>query len=210
MIARPAVVGCLLLISAASGCTGGAFDCRTVNAGFWFEPVTYESAKLGGAITTEDLATIGAVAHAELTTAFDTLSIQFSNRPDAKYRVRVVQQLRDLRVRWEIQVPAESRSVAGFGGQGSVNFSWHASAAVAYAPQAADRRSIVEAIGRGIGRAAVHEFTHLLLPRAAVDDASHVNSYEYRSAARSEQYFGQLRWGRMWPLLVDRIPPCAE
>ena len=115
-----------------------------------------------------------------------------------------------MRVRWEIQVPAESRSVAGFGGQGAVNFFWIANAAVAYAPDTADRPSIIDAIGRAIGRAAVHEFAHLLLPRASIDDSADINSYEYRSAARREQYFGELHWGRVRPLLVDRIPPCAE
>ena len=207
---QAAVVGWLLVAAAAVGCAGGVLDCRVVDAGFWFEPVTYQSAKLGGAVTSNDIATIAAVARAELTDAFAGLSIRFSSRRDAKYRVRVVPQLHDMRVRWEIQVPAESRSAARFGGQGAVNFLWHASAAVAYAPADAERTSVIDAIGRGIGRAAVHEFAHLLLPRASVDDASDVNSYEYRSAARREQYFGDLRWSRVRPLLLERLPPCLS
>ena len=172
--------------------------------------MTYHSSRLGGALTPEEMATIAAMARSELTDAFAGLSIKFSNRRDTKHRVRVVQQLRDMRVRWEVQVPAESRSVAGFGGQGAVNFFWLANAAVAYAPAETDRPSIIHAIGRGIGRAAVHEFAHLLLPRASIDDASDINSYEYRSAARQEQYFGELRWGPVRPLLLERIPPCAD
>jgi hypothetical protein len=115
-----------------------------------------------------------------------------------------------MRARWNVGVPAESRSVPGFGGQGSVSFSWLAGAAVSYAPPNADRASIVRAIGRGIGRAAAHEFAHLLLPKANIDDPSDINSYEFRSAARSEQYFGELRWGRVLPLLLERIPVCAQ
>lgn len=204
------LVVCVILVGGAAACTRWALDCRVIDAGFWFEPVTYQSARLGKAVTPEEMAAIMGVAHSELADAFGGWSIRFSNRRDAKYRVRVVQQLRDMRVRWEVQVPAESRSVAGFGGQGAVNFFWMANAAVAYAPDTADRPSIVDAIGRGIGRAAVHEFAHLLLPRASIDDSSDINSYEYRSAARREQYFGELHWGRVRPLLVDRIPPCAE
>ena len=205
----PARALCLVLVAGAASCAG-ALDCRVIDAGFWFEPVTYQSARLGGAVTTQEMATITAAAQSELTDAFAGLNIGFSNRREAKYRVRVVQQLRDMRVRWEVQVPAESRSVAGFGGQGAVNFFWMANAAVAYAPDAADRSSIIHAIGRGIGRAAAHEFAHLLLPRASIDDATDVNSYEYQSAARREQYFGELRWGRVRPLLEERIPKCAE
>jgi len=201
---------CMIVIGGAAACVGDAFNCRVIDASFWFEPVTYQSARLGGAVTAQEMATITAVAQSELTDAFGGLSIRVSNRRDAKYRVRVVQQLRDMRVRWEVQVPAESRSVAGFGGQGAVNFFWMANAAVAFAPDTADRPAIIHAIGRGIGRAAAHEFAHLLLPRASIDDATDVNSYEYQSAARREQYFGELRWGRVRPLLEERIPPCAE
>ena len=108
---------CRLLVGGAAACAGGAFNCRVIDAGFWFEPVTYQSARLRGAVTPQEMATIVAVARSELTDAFAGLSVRFSNRTDAKYRVRVVQQLRDMRVRWEVQIPAESRSVAGFGGQ---------------------------------------------------------------------------------------------
>lgn len=106
-----------------------------------------------------------------------------------------------MRVRWEVRLPAESRSAGGFGGHGAINFYWHASAAVAYSPKGAERASIIHAIGRGIGRAAIHEFAHLLLPRASIDDSADIGSYEYRSAARREQYFGELHWvvcGRCW------------
>ena len=61
------------------------------------------------------------------------------------------------------------------------------------------------AIGRGIGGAAVHELTHQLLPRAPIHDSRDPASYEYRSAARAEQYYGTLRWDIARPLLERRL-----
>jgi hypothetical protein len=102
-------------------------------------------------------------------------------------------------------VAGESRAVSGFGGAGAVNFEMLASSAVAYAPDGADRTALLAAIGRGVGRAAVHEFVHQLLPRAPIHDSSDVASYEYHSAARAEQYFGDMHWDLAWPLLQKRI-----
>ena len=86
-----------------------------------------------------------------------------------------------------------------------MSFTFLASGAVGYAPSNADRASMIEAIGRGIGRSAVHEFTHQLLPTAPIHDSTDAQSYEYASAARSEQYYGELRWNLAWPLLQQRL-----
>jgi hypothetical protein len=67
------------------------------------------------------------------------------------------------------------------------------------------REVMIEAIGRGIGRAAVHEFTHQLLPTAPIHDSTDVSSYEYQSATRREQYFGELHWDLARPLLQERL-----
>jgi hypothetical protein len=150
------------------------------------------------------------IARAELTDAFRGLDVRLSDRKDARYRVRVVQELHDLRLRRQVSIPAESWSVSGFGGQGAVSFSWLASSAVAYAPEGATRPAIIEAIGRGIGRAAVHEFVHLILPNAQIHDSTDIQSYEYASAARREQYFGDLRWNLAWPLLQRRVGRCVD
>ena len=58
---------------------------------------------------------------------------------------------------------------------------------------------------RGVGRAAVHEFAHLLLGSGRVDDDDDPRSYEYGSAARREQYYGDMHWGRAWPALHNRF-----
>ena len=66
-------------------------------------------------------------------------------------------------------------------GRGSESFRSLAHGAIVHAPPDADRQEIVAAIGRDIGRAAVHEFTHQLLGRQArIDDSIYVQSYEYR------------------------------
>ena len=47
----------------------------------------------------------------------------------------------------------------------------------------------------------IDEFVHQLLPLAPIHDSSDVQSYEYASASRREQYFGAMRWGPARPLL---------
>jgi len=76
---------------------------------------------------------------------------------------------------------------------------------MSYAPDDADRAALVAAIGRGVGRTAVHEFTHQLLPRAPIHDSRDEQSYEFRSAARSAQYFGPMRWDLARPMLQRRL-----
>jgi hypothetical protein len=107
-----------------------------------------------------------------------------------------------------VLIPAQSRAVSGLGGDGAVSFSWLASAALAYAPAEATRPALVEAIGKGVGRAAVHEFVHQFLPTAPIHASEDLESYEYRSASRRQQYFGPMHWDVAWPMLSERIPPC--
>jgi hypothetical protein len=155
-------------------------------------------------VTPEDLQTIDVIARAELTRAFSGMRFALSERRHATYKVRVAQRLLDLRFRRHVEVAGESRAITGLGGSGAVSFSYLASSAVAYAPADASRAALIEAIGRGVGRAAVHEFTHQLLPRAAIHSAN-IHSYEYASAARPEQYFGDMQWDLALPLLRRRI-----
>jgi hypothetical protein len=95
--------------------------------------------------------------------------------------------------------------VPGLGGQGSVSFFFLASGAVASAPATMPREQIIEAIGRGVGRTAVHELTHQLLPQAPIHDSTDIRSYEYDSAARDAQYFGEMHWSLARPLLERRL-----
>jgi hypothetical protein len=176
-----------------------------VEAGFWFERVTFRSATLGGAMTGADLARVEDVARGEVTRAFAGLPIRVSARRDALYRVRVVQAVHDPRLRGRWGVAGASHAVPGLGGQGEVSFEFLAGGATALSSEQATRTEILAAIGRGIGRTAVHELTHQLLPLAPIHDSRDVRSYEYDSAARREQYFGEMRWDLAWPLLVSRL-----
>jgi hypothetical protein len=200
------VIACALLAGGASyWVLAERSETRVADAGFWFEDVTFASPRLGAPVTSAEIETIARVARSELAKAFQGLPITLSDRRDATYRVRVVQRLRDQRLRRDLEVAGESRAVSGFGGQGAVSFDFLASGAVAYAPTDASRASIIEAIGRGIGRSAVHEFTHQLLPTAPIHDNTDAQSYEHESAARREQYYGELRWNLAWPLLRQRL-----
>jgi hypothetical protein len=195
-----------LLSAAAVACSPlAARQSRVIEAGFWFDHVTFDSNRLGGPLTDADTRRIETVARAELAAAFQGLWITFSERQDARYRVRVMQELLDLRFRRPVGVAGQSRAVPGFGGSGAVSFVFVASGAVAYAPAGASRVSMVEAIGRGVGRTAVHEFTHQLLPKVPIHDSRDPESYEFASAARPAQYYGRIRWDLAWPLLRNRL-----
>ncbi len=206
-LSRQGVVVCSLLLvgSASYWVLSGLAGQRPVHAGFWFEDVTFAAPELGGALTSADMAVIASVARAELTQAFSGLRVMLSDRRDATYGVRVVQEVRDLRFRRNVGVAGQSRAVNGLGGQGSVNFSLLANSAVGYASTGASRASIVEAIGRGVGRGAVHEFTHQFLPTAPIHATTDSASFEFASAARREQYYGDMHWDLAWPLLQQRL-----
>jgi hypothetical protein len=208
-LVRPTVVAsAVVVVSGALCCLLVARSTdRVVDAGFWFEPVSYDLPSLGGPVTAQEVETIATIARSELTHAFGGLPIRFSVRREARYRVRVVQYLRDLRFRRNVGIAGASLWLPGLGGVGEVSFVFAASGALAYAPEHASRASVIEAIGRGIGRAAVHELTHQLLPKAPIHDSTDLQSYEYRSASRREQYFGEMHWDLAWPLLRERLGP---
>lgn len=202
---RLAVAGVLAAI--ASGCAPAEPQRRTV-AAFWFDPVSYSSAFLNGPLTPPDMAIIESIARAEIDAAFQGFNITVSDRvANARYSVRVVQELLDRRTARRTSVAGESRVFNELGGSGAVNFTYIAGAAIVYAPAAATRGEIVDAIGRGIGRAAVHELTHQLLPKAPIDDTDNRHSYEYGAASRAEQYFGTLHWDFAGPMLAKRFGP---
>jgi hypothetical protein len=91
------------------------------------------------------------------------------------------------------------------GGHGAVMFDIVALKAIHYAPAAASRQSIIDAIGRGIGRVAVHEFIHQILGVAASHNDADEKSYEYGSPDRPSQYYGDLHWTTAWPHLASKF-----
>jgi hypothetical protein len=200
VIAR-AAVACAACIVATVSCTRGPIEL-----GFWIEQVSFASPRLGDPISHTEMATIESIARAEIATAFDCFDVALSGNRRARYHVRVVQRLLDQRFRSrEVSVAGESRGAAGWGGSGAVSFDFLAGSAMVYAPEAVGRAELIAAIGRGIGRSAVHEFAHQLLPSAPIHDSRDRASYEFESAARIEQYFGNMRWALAKPLLEDRL-----
>lgn len=175
------VIGCILLLAGALVLALAAGSRQhVIDAAFWFDPVTYDASeptadRLGGDVTEDEMKTIASVASSEITSAFAGLP------------------------------SGESRSIARIGGQGAVNFRILANGAVAYAPADANRATIIAAIGRGIGRAAVHKFAHQLLGTAPIHDTNDVQSYEDPSADRREQYYGEMHWDIAWPMLQKRM-----
>jgi hypothetical protein len=117
------------------------------------------------------------------------------------YRVRVVQDIRGQR---KLPVAGESRPLPGRRGFGTVSFVVTTNNAIAYAPAGAGRQTIIEAIGRGIGRTAVHEFAHQLVGSFALHNTTDRSSYEYADL-RPEHFYGELHWGVALPRLQERI-----
>ena len=197
-----AVLGAGAMVYALAGARSGS---APVEAGFWFDEVAFDSARLAGPLTPDEIATIESVALGELRDAFHGLPIVFSRRRDARYTIRVVQELLDQRFKRPVGTAGQSRGLIGFGGSGAVSFDFLANGAMSYVPDGAGREVLIAAIGRGIGRTAVHEFTHQLLPRAPIHDSRDDQSYEFRSAARHAQYLGPMRWNLARPLLEARL-----
>ena len=205
MLARAAIVACLVAAAAAYTLYEMRSRPDSVEAGLWFDEVTFSSNRLGEALTPGEVATIESVARAEVREAFRGLRIMLSARHDAPYTLHVMQDVLDLRFKRAVGVAGQSRGIAGFGGSGSISFDFLANGAMAWAPHDAGRAELVAAIGRGIGRTAVHEFTHQILPTAPIHDSRDAQSYEYASAARPAQYYGPMHWDLARPLLEQRL-----
>ena len=97
--------------------------------------------------------------------------------------------MRSLRGRGPLPNAGESMPLGLLGGSGAVSFDLVALKAIQYAPAGASRQTIVEGIGRGIGRVAAHEFAHQILNTGAVHNRDDENSYEYPSPDRAAQYY---------------------
>ena len=195
---------------ATLGCCISVIACgpRPVELGFWLEPLSFDSPRIGEPISQAEYAVIEKVARAEIAAAFEDFDVTVTANRQARYRVIVVPHLRDNRLlRRSGTYAGESRAVAGFGGSGAVSFEFVANGAMVFAPDDASRATIVESIGRGAGRVAIHEFLHQLLPKFAVHDSKDRESYEGNSPALIEGYFGDLHWDIAAPELQRRLKP---
>ena len=179
----------------------------TPTAGFWYEDIAFAlpapaAEKLGGLLTDGELNTIKTLSRAEVERAFAGLRIRISDDHAAFWRVAV---MRSLRGRGPLPNAGESMPLGFLGGSGGVSFDLVALKAVQYAPDGASRQTIIEGIGRGIGRVAAHEFGHQILSTGLVHNNDDENSYEYPSPDRAAQYYGDLHWTSARPLLEQKL-----
>jgi hypothetical protein len=172
--------------------------------GFWFDNVRFElppedTRLLGGPLTAAEQERIVSVATRELRTAFDGLRVSLSRNPTAFYRVRVMQKLADP------SSAGAAVAIVPLGGVGAVSFQTVARWAMRHAPPDADRATIVDGLGRGIGRVAVHELAHQILVSNNFHGSRDRCSYEYESPDRACQFYGTLHWDTSWPLLARKL-----
>ena len=182
---------------------------RSVEVGFWFDPVTFTSPRLGAPISPDELAAIETLSRAEIVKAFQDFDVTLTGNRNARFKVAVLQRLRDERMLRQADVAGQSRVLRGFGGSGAVSFHFVASAATVFAPETADRAALIEAIGRGVGRTAVHELAHQLAPDTPIHATRNPDSYEHGTASAG-QYFGDMVWDIARPELERRLLPRAR
>lgn len=192
----------LALVAAASigpACVGKR---STRVAGFWYSNVSYllpseATAKLGGPLLPPEIAAIQQVSRDEIERAFDGLQIAITDRRDAFWRVEVRQ---TARVSGPLPSSGEAVPLGPLGGFGEVSFLLVALKALQYAPPNTSRQAMVDGIGKGIGRVAIHELAHEILG-PGVPHHDDPNSYEFPSPDRESQYYGELHWAAARPLL---------
>jgi hypothetical protein len=200
-------------VTASVGC--GALR-STIDAGFWWDDPPFvlstdDAIKIGGPLTDAELAAIKHLSASEVRRAFASLSINVTSDRTAFWRVAVVGTpitMSRNRTTYPFSAAGASRVFGPLGGSGSVAFAILAHNAIAYAPPGATRTQVVDGIGRGIGRAAVHELAHQALGInnvTHIDNRTDTSSYEYASADRQEQYYGDLRWTTAWEVLDGKF-----
>jgi hypothetical protein len=208
---RPARIVALLTLSASVILTTG---CRVIpppTAGFWYADGALTlprnaAARLGGALDQREMDAIKDLSRAEVQRAFGGLRVAITDERDAFWRVAVLPSLRaGARPRNALPRSGVSIPLGVLGGGGAVGFDVVAAEAIRFAPSDASRQNIIEGIARGIGRVAVHEFSHQILGVAGVHNLDDQDSYEYPSPERASQYYGVLHWTLAWPLLEKQL-----
>jgi hypothetical protein len=177
-------------------------------ARFWFDSPVFQlprpTEQMSTELTTDDIQRIERVARLELSQAFAGLRLVFSDHPASPYQVRVVQDL-PPRLGPRPLAAGESLVLGPLGSQGWVSFRAVTSLALGYAPEHASRASVIDSIGRGIGRVAAHEFAHQILTNVDLHASQDPNGYEHASADREALFYGRLAWSFVGPLLAEKL-----
>ena len=206
----------LFVVTVTSAVIAWRASSATIAAGFWWADTPLllsadDARKAGGPLTADELRSIEAISRNEVRRAYAGLRINITDRRDAFWRVAVVGAPLTVtrnRTTYPFSFAGQSRVFGPLGGSGSVAFAILAHNAIEYAPAGASRQQIVEGIGKGIGRAAVHEFAHQapgLDNLSSLDNRTNPDSYEYGNADRRSQYYGELRWTAAWPVLQQKF-----
>jgi len=182
-----------------------ACERQPVELGFWMEPQSYRSSRIGEPMTAEEYRLIDDVARREIARAFRDFDVRVTASPAARYTIRVRPRVQLDPILKGGDVAGASRGIGGLGGTGAVSFEYVANSAMALSPASATRPEIIETVGRGIGRVAIHEFLHQLLPNSPLHDSRDPHSYEGSNPTRVDGFFGELRWGIARPWLNDRL-----
>jgi len=206
----------VLVVTVTSAVIAWRASNATIAAGFWWADTPLllsadDAVKVGGPLTADELSSIEAISRDEVRRAYAGLRIAITDQRDAFWRVAVVGAPLTVtrnRTTYPFSFAGQSRVFGPLGGSGSVAFAILAHNAIEYAPPDTSRRQIVDGIGRGIGRAAVHEFAHQALGLdnlSFLDNRTDLDSYEYGNADRRSQYYGELRWTTAWPALIQKF-----
>jgi hypothetical protein len=206
----------VVVVTAIAATIGVRASRSTIDAGFWWADTPFllsadDAVKIGGPLTADELESIEAMSRGEVRRAYADLRINITDRHSAFWRVAVVGSPLTVtrnRTTYPFSFAGESRVFGPLGGSGSVAFAILAHNAIEHAPSNASRGQIVDGIGRGIGRAAVHELAHQALGLdnlAYLDNRTDQDSYEYGNADRPSQFYGKLRWTTAWPVLVQKF-----
>ena len=164
--------------------------------------------ELTSPLTPAELSVIKRLAHAELERAFSGLPVVINDSRRGFWRVRVVPTVaasRRIDGRGVIPAAGASYGFGPLGGGAFLNFNAIVVNAHRYAAPGLSRQEIIHGAGRGLGRAAVHELAHMMATGVSIDSRTDRNSYEYFSADRASQYYGELHWGTALPLLHQKI-----
>lgn len=200
----------ILLVATLCAALAWRSSPTTFVVGFWYEefPFTFSDAvtvAMGGPLTRDEIDAIKRISRDELRGAFSGLKLAITDNRDAFRTVRV---RRELERRRSQRLPnaGETFALGVLGPRSAVNFTEVVMAAIAHAPPGASRQTLIEGIGRGIGRVAVHELAHAILGLGgSMDNRTDAQSYEYFTHNRPAQFYGELHWAGAWPVLIERI-----
>lgn len=195
-------VAAVLTTAALAGFVARRSASHVVQAGFWFDGVTFAVPALdqrGASLTDVERIRIVTEARDAFARAFSAWRLEVVETPRAHYRVRVVQRFQERRMR--TLAVAESRVIGVLGGEGAIDFTAMTDAALSVAPVGTSRADLVAAIGRGIGRVAAHEVAHQILPLHDFHRSTDPASYDFSNVYREAQFFGPMRWDLAGPLL---------